>query len=636
MRILQYNVSWESLQAVSATIDMRHCKVCTSTSTTGAGADTSCRNQCALNIGRVIAESGADVICLQEIRRSNAAQWASLTSAIELVDPAFFTKYDVYASEPGPVAGIATLVRKDQFTLVQELKGDLLTPATDIRPGFSLTPLFSLFSTLEKPLAERTGRPYLITVFRENLIVVNLHFPQAYEMRKHASGLMNDVNALLRTLPQFTLPRYNIIMCGDFNYEVQPFAFLALRGSGKRFHESQLPREERTYTCCDPGMDGAHPYTWNSDLVFTTIGPPRMSSLTPEQRVQFTDVVSTPRASLTATEQQFVSPTQDVVKVEKRFMSDHMPVIVDVVSLAEAEEDARAQHDATCTYLDTTTRTFETFNKDTVPRSLFSRFNTAKFQESCVQLTRGTYNHGDERRADGCARHAVVRRAPIPLSKSLTGIKNEEAVGCFRGYDNEYLGVLSIPCENSGSCCGVNRCVAVSGDTEDKRCLCNADPLQRFQSFLLPSAVVRAFPFITDFVAPNVLTTTFTQLHFCKPHGRAFVTVLMSEAWLVYQKSVFAFTNMLAPLLAKALLVSQPELLAAFNEAYGLDQAFLRLEQTEVLDADITDSPQMVEARRIKTWVQSNMPTLSGALKMKLSTEALGVGAWLANRFFRK
>jgi endonuclease/exonuclease/phosphatase family metal-dependent hydrolase len=582
LRILNYNVSWESLQSVNATIDMRHCNV-------------NGRNVCAANIGRIVATSNADIICLQEIRRSNAVQWDALSNAITAVEPTFFDTYRVESSEPGPVAGIVTLYKPEKFTLRRAYKGDLLSGDTDIQ-GLS-TSISAIMLNTETPLRNRRGRPYLVTVFEENLIVINVHFPQKFEMRQTSVGFFEYLNGVLRAdVPEFTDPAFDVILCGDFNNDVRFAADVVLERTGKKFITPPFQQDLETNTCCDPGMYGAHTYKWNSDLVFTTIAAPTFTTIPHTLRADFTKETRTGRL---------------------RFMSDHLPVFanIGVPSGDINSEDAALEVGPLCIYQDTSTGKHRAFSPDSIPRSLSAAFKNRDFQNACTRLYDSTYINPSVTGNTGCAPRSMLHYGVVPyevVHEELGPSFKKKRLACYRGYDSEYLGIKSLrQCEDDG-CCSRFRCAfTTSGD--ESRCHCNANPTNMVQNVPVPNALLNLLG-VLPFIAPTARMGPVSFMRFCKPHLQLFYKMLLLGLRSLAAQQAFGTT---VKLLASALI--PPQFMNAYFESNTIQSSFQTWDEAKELMRAQQDFRTMTEIhaddmKEINKWLKHYSPSLTGLL----------------------
>lgn len=166
-----------------------------------AAKHASAFNKCTRNIAEAIATFLPDILMLQEIRENSNAQWGALQAALRHFVPRLNNLYGFTATSNMGRAGLMTLYNKRKFTPIQVVQGDFLNDH----------------------ISSTTGRPYLITVFQEQLIVINVHFPQFSQLDKvppsqrSRTPLMRQLQRELAALPQTTDPRYQVVLAGDFN-----------------------------------------------------------------------------------------------------------------------------------------------------------------------------------------------------------------------------------------------------------------------------------------------------------------------------------------------------------------------------------------------------------------------------------
>jgi len=104
-------------------------------------------------------------------------------------------------------------------------------------------------------------RPFLIIVFKENLIHINVHFPH-YNVKEGYKRLQD----ILYKIPQFYDPKYNLIFNGDFNHQPN-FKFI-----NAAFKPHKIFNSPRLHTCCrEKGHDE---YEERFDNIYTTIAKP--------------------------------------------------------------------------------------------------------------------------------------------------------------------------------------------------------------------------------------------------------------------------------------------------------------------------------------------------------------------------
>jgi len=228
--LFTYNLCWEALDGAKGNIDMRHCI-------------QDGKNNCIKNIANTINQIGnkLDFLCFQEIMDNQ--QWGNLKKELH---PQFYKNYKWSFCSPTKRSGIMTIWNTKKYTLIYEKCGDLLQP----------------------DYSNYTGRPYHICVFREGIVLVNVHFPHANQI---SGNTIKPVIELLRT-ELMNIPRnYNIIIMGDFNSDARKY----IKHIHNRFYEN---RDVNNFpTCCSPiSVIGKKHRTWNFDHIFTTLGKPTL------------------------------------------------------------------------------------------------------------------------------------------------------------------------------------------------------------------------------------------------------------------------------------------------------------------------------------------------------------------------
>lgn len=192
LKLMTYNLFWEALQAENS---MSHCSPC-----------KECDNKCVQNIARVVASFEPDVLTLQEIRKDSEKQWGTLHAALTKVMPSFDDRYGYTYTTRLPVAGVMTLYNKDKLHVKYTVEGNFLTDANSER----VIP----------------GRPFLITVFKEPLIVINVHFPHLTQLKPphntRASFIAHLRTVLRRDVPESGDAAYHFVIAGDFNLDDIP------------------------------------------------------------------------------------------------------------------------------------------------------------------------------------------------------------------------------------------------------------------------------------------------------------------------------------------------------------------------------------------------------------------------------
>jgi hypothetical protein len=106
----------------------------------------------------------------------------------------------------------------------------------------------------------RDPRPFLIAVFREKIIYITIHFPH-----NNFKMVLKNIFMILRTIPQYWDPTYNIILSGDFNH-TPDLDYLNQLELVRTFYNSPTH-----YTCCRENRFDK--YEKKYDNIFTTFGP---------------------------------------------------------------------------------------------------------------------------------------------------------------------------------------------------------------------------------------------------------------------------------------------------------------------------------------------------------------------------
>lgn len=268
LKLMTYNLFWEALQAEES---MSHCSPC-----------TECDNKCVQNIARIVASFAPDVLMLQEIRKDSVKQWGTLHAALRRAVPRFDQRYGYTYTTKLPIAGVMTLYDKTKFHVKYTVEGNFLSQRNSDRV--------------------HPGRPFLITVFAEPLIVINLHFPHLVQLKapyNNRQSLMQHLQVTLaRDVPESKDPAYQVVIAGDFNLDDVPGSqvhpelnVVQTLVDGKQF--TLPPTLLRTV---DRNAAGCY------DHIMTTLGPfQSYFTLPPRVKVQL-----------------------------KNFMSDHLPVMATV------------------------------------------------------------------------------------------------------------------------------------------------------------------------------------------------------------------------------------------------------------------------------------------------------------------
>lgn len=268
LKLMTYNLFWEALQAEES---MAHCSPC-----------KECDNKCVQNIARIVASFSPDVLALQEIRKDSGKQWGTLHAALRRAVPQFDDKYGYTYTTKLPIAGVMTLYDKRKLHVKYTVEGNFLTKQNCDRVN--------------------PGRPFLITVFAEPLIVINLHFPHLVQLKapyNTRASLVHHLRVVLqREVAESRDPAYQIVVAGDFNLDDVPaiqvhteLSVMQALAPGKLFHLP--PTILRTV---DRNAAGCY------DHILTTIAPYRSYFTIP-----------------TSVKQQLTN-----------YMSDHLPVMATV------------------------------------------------------------------------------------------------------------------------------------------------------------------------------------------------------------------------------------------------------------------------------------------------------------------
>ena len=273
IKVLTYNVSWESLESSkSLKLDMSHCAL------------NNKSNECSDNIAQIICQYGInlitntntntnkyiyDFICLQEIINTKN-QWKYLENKINQLEPDFLSNYNIEYTEDLP-AGIISLYNKNYYHLIYKFQGQL---------------------------SNHDHRPWQILVFKEKIILINVHFPHlTYFQEDSLYIIKTNIEKIKNLLNLENLLDWKIIFCGDFNNQDPtqlqnfPFIFQSLN--------MQLYKEpKKLITCCVPHDFST--YNKSSDHIYSSFA----------------------QASLYET----MDDKKYFIKGDLRIMSDHLPV----------------------------------------------------------------------------------------------------------------------------------------------------------------------------------------------------------------------------------------------------------------------------------------------------------------------
>jgi exonuclease III len=200
IKVMSYNVCWEALDAAKTKIDMTKCIV-------------NNKNKCMLNICNIINTrllDNYDFICLQEI---NDKQMNRISKYLTLDNYKIIIK-NIQKS------GIMILYNK-KYKLLKKYSGNLIN------------------SNIDK-------RPYIISIFANNIVLINLHMPHIYQ-NEAFNVLKNKLSHTSTLVNNKTI----YIMCGDFNNNSPHLlsSFTELLPNNKlRF----VKEPKKIKTCCNP------------------------------------------------------------------------------------------------------------------------------------------------------------------------------------------------------------------------------------------------------------------------------------------------------------------------------------------------------------------------------------------------
>ncbi len=255
IKVLSYNVSWESLESASSSkLDMTHCKEQDYNPNTNSNTKT---NKCTSNIAHIISQLGInkiskpdckylyDFVFLQEIVNSEN-QWACLEKEINKLEPEFLKNFNIEYTEDLP-AGIITLYNKNYYHLIYKLQGKL--SKNDL-------------------LADH--RPWQILVFEENIIVINVHFPHLVNYQEEALNILKHNIKKVKELIGINFSNYNFFLAGDFNNgdpsQLQNFPLLLVD-----FKKLFYIEPTKLLTCCVP--NDFPTYDKSYDHIYSSISP---------------------------------------------------------------------------------------------------------------------------------------------------------------------------------------------------------------------------------------------------------------------------------------------------------------------------------------------------------------------------
>lgn len=253
IRILTYNLSWESLESVdSKRLDMSHCN---------QNRENICRNNIAQIIhqmawnnpyDRVFSNQNnitpIDFIFLQEVN-SGSNQWTSLKNSLQIIDPNFLSNYQTIMTLVKP-AGIITLFDKSKYNLISKIEGNL-TDNSD-------------------------ARPFHILVFKENIICINIHMPHTNKKQDEAFDIIKNN---LEKLKDLDLKKFRFFIGGDFNNS-EPEKLNGFKNLLKIFGKQFYPEKQKILSCCVP--KDINFYTKSYDHIYDSESEPIIYETIPD------------------------------------------------------------------------------------------------------------------------------------------------------------------------------------------------------------------------------------------------------------------------------------------------------------------------------------------------------------------
>lgn len=200
LNVLSYNILWRAIDAVEF---MSHCKI-------------NNINECSQNIANIISKIGLeylntnsyDFIGLQEAKKQQTFQ--ELLSNINNINPTFMNNYKILDARDN-LGGVITMYNKNKFTLEKQINGSLALKKDD-------------------------GRPFLISIYKEGIIHINVHMPHKNQN--------SSFKVLKKALEKYDMSKYRVIFAGDFNMDNPE--------DNNIFNSiSSFKREpKKLYTCC--------------------------------------------------------------------------------------------------------------------------------------------------------------------------------------------------------------------------------------------------------------------------------------------------------------------------------------------------------------------------------------------------
>ena len=236
IKMITYNLCWEAFSAVKKNIDMRKCLV-------------NSKNMCINNISRIILDFSEEYDFM-------AFQEASEKSIERLEFPSSFTRRYSYEKETQNMNTIITYYDHNKYTVKKIIKGNLS---------------LNIFKK----------RPFIGIIFDEKVILINVHFPHE-DFKKIIKNLIKKFSGE----EEFLDPEYNIILCGDFNHNVDIFyinKMMIKYGNKKKiFYENT----KFFNTCCRPTSLKNKEYFGQFDHIIQTFGKPIVYETLSDKKIE--------------------------------------------------------------------------------------------------------------------------------------------------------------------------------------------------------------------------------------------------------------------------------------------------------------------------------------------------------------
>ena len=163
LKVMTYNVEWKAVSSLKSW--------------------SYCGTECSQNIANIISTIGVryvggnyDFIALQEIKD------LEIEKITTHMNKTFKDNYN-HKESVEKDGGVITFYDINKFTVKESINGKLYTYG---------------------------GRPYLILIFEQGIIHINVHMPN--------SDHNNALNIIKNALHNYDLSKYRIIFCGDFNH----------------------------------------------------------------------------------------------------------------------------------------------------------------------------------------------------------------------------------------------------------------------------------------------------------------------------------------------------------------------------------------------------------------------------------